>query len=313
MIQTGAYRSRGIFMLSLAAFIWGTAFVAQSVGMDYVGPFTFNAVRFLIGGTVLLPLIIWMQMAKAKKTENSAAAIPVTPAGDSSVLVKAGFYCGVVLFISAAFQQIGIIYTTVGKAGFITTLYIVIVPILGLFFDKKVPYIIWICVVLAVVGMYLLCINESFTLSKGDFFILVCAFCFSIHILVIDHYSPLVDGVKLSCLQFFVSGILSAIIAFILENPQISGLINGWIAILYAGVISCGIAYTLQILGQRDVTPVIASLLLSLESVFAVLSGWVILDEVLSFKELLGCVLIFIAILLAQLPGFFEKKAMQHK
>lgn len=308
MIQTATHRSRGIFMLSLAAFIWGTAFVAQSVGMEYVGPFTFNAARFLIGGVVLLPLIVWMQMAKAGKTKNIPDEIQAAPSGESPFLIKAGFYCGLVLFISAAFQQIGIIYTTVGKAGFITTLYIVIVPILGLFFGRKVPHIIWICVALAVVGMYLLCINETFTLSKGDFFILVSAFCFSIHILVIDHYSPLVDGVKLSCLQFFVSGTLSGIAAFILENPQISDLLNGWVAVLYAGVISCGIAYTLQILGQRDVPPVIASLLLSLESVFAVLSGWVILGEVLSLKELLGCILIFIAILLAQLPDFFKKR-----
>lgn len=309
MIQTATHRSRGIFMLTLAAFIWGTAFVAQSVGMDYVGPFTFNAARFLIGGVVLLPLIVWTEMAKSKKTADLPDEIKTISRRNSSLLIKSGFYCGVVLFVSAAFQQIGIIDTTVGKAGFITTLYIVIVPILGLFFGKKVPQIIWACVVLAVIGMYLLCINESFTLSKGDFFILVCAFCFSVHILVIDHYSPLVDGVKLSCIQFFVSGILSTITAFILEDPQLSDLMNGWAAVLYAGVISCGIAYTLQILGQRDVAPVIASLLLSLESVFAVLSGWVILGEVLSFKELLGCIMIFIAILLAQLPDFFERKA----
>lgn len=299
------HQTRGIFMLSLTAFIWGTAFVAQSVSMDYMGPFTFNSARFLIGGFVLLPVIFWMNRSSSEKEDRRQIE---ASKNSSSTLIKGGIYCGLALFIGAAFQQLGIIGTTVGKAGFISTLYVVMVPVLGLFFGKKVSKIIWLCIFLAMIGMYLLCINESLSLSRGDFLVLISAFCFSIHILVIDHFSPLVDGVKLSCIQFFTCGILSGIVALALESPEFFHLSNGWKALLYSGVLSCGVAYTLQVVGQKYVMPVIASLILSLESVFAVFSGWIILDEMLTAKEIWGCVLIFGAILLAQAPDLWKKK-----
>lgn len=296
-----AGRTQGILMLMVASLIWGTAFVAQSVGMEYVGPFTFNGARFLVGAIVLTP-IIWLN----SRTESAVEAFGKLV--DAHLLLKGGFCCGLIIFVSSTLQQMGILHTTVGKAGFITSLYIVIVPLLGLFLKKKVDGIIWGCVLLAVMGMYLLCINESLTLNQGDLLILLCAIGFATHILIIDHYSPLVDGVKLSAIQFVVCSVLSTIAAFIFENPQWSMIQQAWKPILYTGVLSCGIAYTFQILGQKYVAPVIASLILSLESVFAVLAGWIILNEILTMKEIWGCVLIFIAILLAQTPEFFKKK-----
>lgn len=203
------------------------------------------------------------------------------------------------------FQQYGIQYTTVGKAGFITTLYIIIVPIMGLFFGKKVRRIVWAGAALAAAGMYLLCVNETLSLNKGDLLVFICAVIFSIHILVIDYFSPKADGVKLSCIQFFVAGIICTIGAFLVETPTWSALVSGAVPVLYAGVMSCGVAYTLQIIGQRNLDPTVASLILSLESVVSVLAGWVILNQTMSSKEIFGCVLVFAAVILVQLP---EKK-----
>ena len=210
--------------------------------------------------------------------------------------------CGIALFAASNFQQFGIKYTTVGKAGFITACYIVIVPIIGLFLKKKCSPFIWAAVVMALIGLYLLCITDGFSIGLGDVLVLVCAFLFSLHILVIDYFSPKTDGVKLSCIQFLVCGILSMIPALILEHPQISSILTAWLPILYAGIMSCGVAYTLQIVGQKNVNPTVASLILSLESCISVLAGWVILGQKLSAKELLGCVIMFAAIILAQLP-----------
>ena len=294
-------RTQGILMLLVASLIWGTAFVAQSVGMEHVGPFTFNGARFLVGALVLTP-VIWLNsrtLSGKGKSEKPAS---------SKLLMKGGLYCGLIIFVSSTLQQMGILHTTVGKAGFITSLYIVIVPLLGLFLRKKVDGLIWGCVLLAVAGMYLLCTNESFALNQGDLFILLCAIGFATHILVIDHFSPLVDGVKLSALQFLACSVLSTIAALLFEQPTWESILVAWKPILYTGLLSCGVAYTFQILGQKYVVPVIASLILSLESVFAVLSGWIILNEVLTQKEMWGCVLLFIAILLAQMPEFFKKK-----
>ena len=201
------------------------------------------------------------------------------------------------------FQQYGIQYTTVGKAGFITTLYIIIVPIMGLFFGKKVRRIVWAGAALAAAGMYLLCVNETLSLNKGDLLVFLCAVIFSVHILVIDYFSPKADGVKLSCIQFFVAGILCTIGAFLLETPSWDAVVSGAVPVLYAGVMSCGVAYTLQIIGQRNLDPTVASLILSLESVVSVLAGWVILDQTMNGKEIFGCVLVFAAVILVQLPG----------
>lgn len=282
-------------MLFLTAFIWGTAFVAQSVGMDYLGPFTFNGIRSMIGGAALLPCIWIIQKMNGK------------PDGTESKkdLITGGIACGILLFAASSLQQIGIQYTTAGKAGFITAFYIVIVPVLGILLHKKTGWKIWLAVVLAIVGLYFLCMTESFSIDKGDILVFLCALVFAVHILVIDHFAPKVNGVKMSCMQFFVCGILSIPFMFTIETPTFTAVTGAWMPLLYAGVLSCGVAYTLQILGQKNVNPAVASLILSLESCFSVLAGWVVLGEKLSVRESVGCAFMFAAIILAQLP---EKK-----
>lgn len=220
-----------------------------------------------------------------------------------------GICCGIALFAASNFQQIGITYTTVGKAGFITALYVVIVPILGLFMKKRVSFLIWICVVLSVIGLYLLCMTEgNFSLAYGDLLVLICAILFSFHILIIDYFSPKGDGVIISCIQFFVCGILSGIVMLFVENPSMENLVIAKWPILYAGVLSSGVAYTLQVVAQKGVNPTVASLILCLESVVAVLAGWLILGQDLTSRELVGCLLMFAAIVLAQLPAPKKKK-----
>lgn len=282
--------------LLLTAFIWGVAFVAQSVGMDYIGPFTFNCARCIIGGLVLIPLIFFLR--KMDKTIRDEAETKEYKKNT----VLGGICCGVFLCAASCFQQFGIMYTSVGKAGFITALYIIIVPILGIFIGKKVAPIIWISSVIAVIGFYLLSISGQVSINKGDILILICAVLFSFHILVIDYFSPKGDGVTISCIQFLTSGVISGVLMFVFENPQISDILAAYLPILYAGVMSCGVAYTLQIIGQKNMDPTVASLILSLESVFSALAGWVILGEELSSKELFGCALVFAAVLLAQMP-----------
>lgn len=280
-------------MLLLTAAIWGCAFVAQSVGMEYLGPFTFNAIRCLLGAVVLVPVILMVRRDKTeeqKKKENP------------KLLLIGGLCCGAAFTTATSLQQIGIMQTTAGKAGFITALYIVIVPVLGIFIGKKVGVKVWTGVAVAVVGMYLLCIKEGFTISKGDFLILLCAGVFSVHILMIDYFSPKVDGVCMSCIQFLVCGLVSAVPMMAWEKPTMDAILAAWMPIGYAGVFSCGVAYTLQIIAQKNVAPTVASLLLSLESVFSVLAGWLILGERMTIKEMLGCVLVFAAVILAQLP-----------
>jgi drug/metabolite transporter (DMT)-like permease len=285
----------GITLLLTAAFIWGSAFVAQSVGMEYVKPATFNAVRFFVGALSLLP-VIWVR-------SRFAGNATCSPAAGGGTLLSAGLACGCVLFAGATLQQTGIVYTTVGKAGFITTLYIIIVPILGLFMKKRVALHMWFCAAAAIVGLYLLCGGgDVSSVNRGDLLVLGCALLFSVHILLIDRYSPLVDGVKLSFLQFLTSGALSLVMALITEHPNLSSIWAARIPILFTGVISCGVGYTFQILGQKSVNPALASLLMSLESVFAALTGWIILKQALSPREIAGCLVIFAAIIYAQAP-----------
>ena len=287
-------------LLILTAFIWGVAFVAQSVGGDAVGCFTFNGVRSLIGALVLVPVISFLDKQKKKELGEEKF---LEQKGDKKTLIVGGICCGLMLCIASNFQQFGISFTTVGKAGFITAMYILIVPILGLFMKKKVGVKVWLGVVLATIGLYMLCMtSEKLSLSKGDLLVLVCAGFFSLHILIIDYFSPKVDGVRLSCIQFLVCGVISMVTAFIFETPNVTAILSGWLPILYAGVLSCGVAYTLQIVGQKNMDPTVASLILSLESVFSVLAGWVILNQKLSIRELSGCGLMFLAIILAQLP-----------
>ncbi len=280
-------------LLFLAAFIWGTAFVAQSVGMDYLGPLSFNGARFLMGSAVLLP-VIGSNRVKRKREGRKPA--------DFKAAVKGGICCGLVLCGASLLQQYGILYTTVGKAGFITALYIILVPVFGIFLKKKIARKVWAGAVIAAIGMYLLCMSESLFLGRGDSLVFLCAVLFSVHILVIDYFSPKADGIELSCIQFLTAGVMAGIPAFFIEKPGMQDFVNGFLPLAYAGIFSCGIAYTLQVLGQKGTDPAIASLILSLESTVSVLAGWVILQQVLTGRELAGCALVFCAVILVQLP-----------
>ncbi|HJA06228.1 MAG TPA: DMT family transporter [Candidatus Mediterraneibacter pullicola] len=295
-------KSTNNFLLALTAFIWGSAFVAQSVGMDYLGPFTFNSIRCLMGGIVLIPVLLLFKRNGRKKSQEQVAEVAGAGIGSRKDLIVGGICCGLALAAGSSLQQIGLVYTTAGKAGFITALYIVIVPVMGILLGKRVGLKVWIGVVLAATGMYFLCITEGFSIAKGDFFVFLCAAAFSVHILVIDSFAPKVDGVALSCIQFFVCGILCAVPMLVSEQPQISQIMEAWVPLAYAGVLSCGVAYTLQVVAQKNTDPAVASLILSLESVFSVLAGWVILGERLSGRELFGCALVFTAVILAQFP-----------
>ncbi len=283
-------------ILLLTATIWGVAFVAQSVGMEYIGPFTFNAIRCVLGGMVLIPVILVLKKKKETGAENQEKE-------DKKTLWMGGIACGVILCIASNLQQFGIMEASVGKSGFFTALYIVMIPVIGIFIGKRPGIKLWFCVALAVVGMYLLCMKDgSFTIERADIMLLLCALAFSFHILVVDYFSPKVDGVKMSCIQFFVCGVLSAVGMLFTETLDISNIQAAWLPLLYAGLLSCGVGYTLQIVGQKGINPVIASLIMSLESVISALAGWVILGQVLSPKEILGCILMFVAIIITQIP-----------
>ena len=289
---------RNSFLLLLTAIIWGSAFVAQSVGMEHVEPFTFTFARSIIGGVVLIPVIVLLRKARSAESREAQRVARVT-----KYEWIGGICCGIALCAASNFQQIGMLHTTVGKAGFITALYVVIVPILGLFLRKRVPALIWFCVVLSVVGLYLLCMPKgAFSLAQGDVLVLICALLFSFHILIIDYFSPKGDGVVISCIQFFVCGVLSGIIMLFVENPTFANIMDAKWSVLYAGALSSGVAYTLQVVAQKGVNPTVASLILCLESVVAVLAGWIILGDKLTSRELAGCILMFVAIVLAQLP-----------
>lgn len=295
---------RNSFLLLLTAIIWGSAFVAQSVGMEHVEPFTFTFTRSVIGGMVLIPVIVLLRKTDSAAMRRDAQGKDVAGIkGITKYEWLGGICCGIALCAASNFQQIGMLHTTVGKAGFITALYVVIVPILGLFLRKRVPALIWFCVVLSVAGLYLLCMPKgAFSLAQGDVLVLICALLFSFHILIIDYFSPKGDGVVISCIQFFVCGILSGIIMLFVEKPTFANIMDAKWSILYAGALSSGVAYTLQVVAQKGVNPTVASLILCLESVVAVLAGWIILGDKLTSRELAGCILMFVAIVLAQLP-----------
>ena len=287
---------RGALLLTLTALIWGTAFVAQSLGMDYLGPFTFNGVRNFVAAVGLLPVIAFLRRRQGKAEARGAAA------NGRKTLWVGGVLCGLALGVASSLQQIGIQFTTVGKAGFLTALYIVIVPLLGLLLKKRVALPVWVSVVIAAAGTYLLSIQEDFTIAAGDLFVILCAVCFSVHILLVDRFSPSVNGVELSCIQFLVVGVFSTIVAFLVETPNVQDILRSWGPILYTGLISSGVGYTLQILGQKDTPPAVASLIMSLESVFAALSGWLLLGQGMTGREAVGCALVFAAVVLAQIP-----------
>lgn len=287
---------KGSLMLLLTAIIWGCAFVAQSAAMDSVGPFTFQATRSLLGAVVLIPIILVMDKKKKNDQEH------IEHLKNKKTLLIGGVVCGVILCAASNLQQFGIVTTDPGKAGFITAMYILLVPVLGLFIGKKVQNRLWLCIVIAAAGLYFLCINGSFSLASGDILVILCAVVFSFHILAVDKFSPITDGVRLSCIQFFVCSLISGILMLIFEKPELNSIIAAAVPILYAGIGSCGIAYTLQILGQKYTPPTIASLIMSLESVFAVIAQIVILRIVPSGREIIGCILMFAAIIISQLP-----------
>lgn len=295
-------QTRGTLMLFLCAMVWGAAFVAQSEGMNYIGPFTMQATRYFLSGLVLLP-VIYLRDKKG---------ITHRPTGSSAKRqLVCGMICGLILFAACVIQQYGIIHTTVGKSGFITTMYIILVPFLGLFVKLRVKPLNWLCAAISMTGLYLLCAGGEglSSVNIGDWLTLLCAVFFAIHILFIDRACHDLDGVRLSCVQFFTASAVSAIGMLALEQPSWSAIRGAWLPIVYTGVFSGGVGYTLQILGQQYVAPTLASMILSLESVFAVLFGWLLLHQALSTRELLGCAVIFLAIVIAQLPSKNGKAA----
>ena len=295
-------KTRHTIFLFITAFIWGTAFVAQSVGLDYLPPLAFNGIRTFLGGLVLLPFI-WLT-ERRKPVEQRRPIFPL----DDKVLLKGGVLCGLVLAAASILQQTSLLYITAGKCGFITAFYIILVPIYGIFLKRRCPAVTWIGVFIALAGLYLLCIKENFTLGQGDPLAFACAAIFAVHIMIIDRYSPLVDGVRMSCIQFLVAGGLCIILMFFFEEVEWSYVLAAWRPVLYSGVLSCGVAYTLQVVGQNGVEPTVASLILSLESVFSVLAGWVVLHDVMTGRELTGCLLMFAAIILVQLAPALQQK-----
>ena len=302
---------KGNLILLLTAFIWGMSFIAQSVGVEEISSFSFIGIRSTLGGIVLLPVIFFLDRSKKKK------GIAVQKA--DKTLISGGILCGVLLCAATVLQTEGMIYTSPGKSGFLTALYMVIVPILGLFMGKRPRLVILVSVLIALSGLYLMCMDGSFAINFGDILTIICAVIFAFHILVIDRISPKVDGVKLACLQFFVCGIIALVGMVLLgETPSLSQVGSLWASLGYSGVLSCGVAYTLQIVGQKYTDPTSASILMSLESVFATLStvilvacGWELTGGALSARELWGCVLMFAAILLVQLPEKPTKKPIK--
>ena len=299
--------------LFITAFIWGIAFVAQLSGGNAVGPFTFNAIRSLLGALALVPVIIVLdKMGLTRGAPKNKK--------EKKNLIVGGILCGLALCVASNVQQVGLLLgQSAGKAGFLTTLYILLVPILGIFLKRKCRWNVWVGVVIAIIGMYLLCFQGSLSSFKlGDGLLLLTSLLFSFHILIIDYYTPKVDGVRMSIIQLLVCGIITLIPMYFYDiNVQAGSFskwiepltqFNSWIPILYAGILSSGVAYTLQILGQNKINPTVASLIMSLESVFSVIAGWVILGDKLSPRELLGCGLIFTAVCIAQLRINFNKK-----
>lgn len=290
----------------LAAFIWGTAFVAQDMCADSIGAFAFNASRYFIAVLSLLVVIAISSM----QHKDKPALSPAEKKAANKQLWIGGLCCGLALACASNFQQAGMVAgTDSGKAGFITALYVVLVPVFGLFFKRKISLPVWIAVALSVLALYLLCIKGSFTLAPGDLLILVCAVCFAVHILVIDHFTATVDGVKLSCLQFLFAGVISTVCMFLFEEVDFAAIWSCILPLLYVGIFSCGVGYTLQILAQKGSNPTVVTILLSLESVFAVIAGAVVLHQQMTAREYLGCVLMFAAVILAQIPMPQKKEA----
>ena len=312
---------QGPLFLLLAAFVWGTTFVAQRLVSDTVGHFTFNGIRMLLGSAFLLPVIAVKNKGKLFATLHSRES--------RRALAVGGILCGVLVFTAASFQQAGIqAGTSAGKSGFITAVYVIFVPLVGLFFRRRVPVLTWPSVVVAAVGLYCLCVADfsrgwagvlqDFTFSKGDLLTLVCAFVFTFHILTVDRFAPETDGVWLSCVQFFLGGVIGCVLMLVFERPAWSQIVSASGGILYSAVVSCVIGYTLQILGQQKTPPALAALIMCLESVFAVLSDVVFLRTKMTAEQITGCVLLFIALTVCAsadriLPAKAKKKSKRKK
>lgn len=294
---------RADWLLLLTAVIWGCAFVAQRSGMRYVGPFTFNGLRFMLGVLALIPLIMYRNRRYGTQSAG--------PLFFSSEFLKKGLLIGIVLFCGASLQQIGMVFTTAGKGGFITGLYVILVPIIGFFLGHRSGWSGWVGAFLATSGMYLLSVTDTLTIERGDLWVLASAFFWASHVLILGWLSPQMDTVKLACAQFFVCAVLSLITAAFTEPISIAGIRDGTIPILYGGLLSVGIAYTLQVAAQKEAPPAHASIILSLETVFAAISGWILLDESLSLRAIFGCLLMLVGMLLVQLwPASIPKKAL---
>ena len=287
--------------LFFAALIWGTAFVFQSMGNDYMQPFTFSAARNFLGFIVLIPVVL-IKITNSRR-ESTKTKIPF------KITLFGGICCGLALTAASLFEQYGVKYTSVGKAGFITTLYIIITPILGIFLKRKCPWSVWIGAAASIIGMYFLCITDEFSISIGDILVFICAILFSVHILIVDNFAPKTDGVILSCIQFFVCFAISAVLALIFDATTLKRITDGIIPVLYAGVMSSGVAYTFQILGQKNFNPTAAAMILSLESVISAISGYISYsfgflsqDQNLTIIQILGCAIIFGAVIFIQIP-----------
>lgn len=292
---------RSSIFLFLTALIWGTAFVFQSKGNDYMQPFTFSAARNFLGFLVLIP-VVFVEIIKTRKSvTKSKISLKVTLIG--------GISCGLAMTVASLFQQYGVKYTTVGKAGFITTLYIIITPILGIFLKRKCPFNVWIGAILSIIGMYFLCIIDEFSISIGDLLVFISAIVFAVHILVIDYFSVKTSCVMLSCIQFFVCFTISTVLAVIFDTPSLQQILDGIIPVLYAGIISSGVAYTLQIIGQKNFNPTAAAMILSIESVISAFSsyvaylfGFLTQDQSMTVLQIVGCLIVFVAVIFVQIP-----------
>lgn len=288
---------KGELYLLLAAIIWGSAFIFQKMGMDYIGPFTFGIFRFTLGALALLP-VIWIHGVLNKRKEKKEA---ITPFSDKQLIIGS-LLCGLANFVAGSLQQVGLVYTTAGKAGFITSMDIVIVPLLLLFLKKKVPFLTWVGIAIAAFGLYLLCITDGFTIQLGDGLVMACAVAYSFQILLIDHYSERVDVLKLSFMQFLLAGILSAAVAVFAETIDWNAIIDCAVPILYTAILEVSVAFTLQIAGQKSTPPAVAAIIMSLESLFSAVCGALFLGEIMSGREITGCVLMLIAFIVAQIP-----------
>lgn len=294
---------RANLLLLLTAMLWGSSLVAMDTAMDTMGPFAYNAARMLLAAFALLPFIKWRDRIAGKQNPGQQARTWKTmTSAQKRTLLTGGVVCGLVIAAGTAFLQFGILYTSAGKAGFVASLSIVLVPLAGVFFRHKVQPSVWAAVALCVAGLFLLCVTETLTVGVGDTLLLICAVCFTVQTLVVAHIAPKTDSVRLSCLQFFVAGLVFGLLALLFERPTPGGILAGWLPVVFGGLLGCAVGNTLQIVAQRDTAPAVAALLMSLQSVFALLAQWAITGELLSPRELTGSLLMLAGIAFSQLP-----------